>query len=356
MSTTRKRNIPDDLIRIIMIIMVIMIHTDDKPWTDIPVLSALVTTLIFSCNSLFFQLSGKYSLRHTFNERKDYLIYYKKKLIDIVFPYVCTSLLLSIWNMQVAPDPEINASSQPMYYLKFAFKELFSTNNSIHLWFMFLLMGFILSAPFLSKMLHAMSRSEMNILFALGILWNIVRVFLFMDFYKPYAYSGWILTGWILHFCMGYYIANVVDDNNRPRYLFAGLAGLVINILGMTLIPHRFYEPTDQAPTFILFCGGLYIALSHYIRIKKETAEKVILFLAAHTFTVYMIHFNIAHYVTPLIVHVPSVTGQYFLSVIVTYLISLIIAVILDSIYSLCKKGLYAVSEKIIPSDAHTAA
>ena len=124
----------------------------------------------------------------------------------------------------------------------------------------------------------------------------------------------------------------------------------------MTLIPHRFYEPTDQAPTFILFCGGLYIALSHYIRIKKETAEKVILFLAAHTFTVYMIHFNIAHYVTPLIVHVPSVTGQYFLSVIVTYLISLIIAVILDSIYSLCKKGLYAVSEKIIPSDAHTAA
>lgn len=354
MNSPKKRNAADDLIRIIMILMVIMIHTDDKPWADIPLLSALVTTLIFSCNSLFFQLSGKYSLRHTFNDKSDYLDYYKKRLIDIVFPYVCTSLLLSIWNMQVTPDPEINASSQLIYYLKFAFKELFSANNSIHLWFMFLLMGFILSAPFLSKMLHAMSRTELNILFAIGILWNVVRVFLFMDFYKPFAYSGWLLSGWILHFCMGYYIANAVDDDNRFKYMCAGLLGLIINIICLTLIPHRFYEPTDQAPTYILFCAGLYIVFSYIIRIKKEAAEKVILFLAAHTFTIYMIHFNIAHYITPLIVRVSSVTGRYFLSVLITYLLSLIAAVVLDSIYTVCKKGLYKItSPRNLPS-GHT--
>ena len=336
--TRSVRNIGDDLIRVISIIFVIMIHTGEKPWDGIPLLDAFITTIIFFSNSFFFMLSGKYNIGRRFESPNDYGLYFKKKFVDILFPYIIVSMLLSIWNLLLIPDLDMGTTPVVVYYLKFSLKELFSDNSSTHLWFMFCLMGFLVSAPFLSKMLNSMNDCELHILFGIGILWNTVSVFLFPFFYKPYSYNGWFLAGWIIHFCLGYYLDRIMKNDKHTWIYVAGGIGFIINVLGMTFASGRFHNPTDLTPSFILACSGAMAFLSKSIKINNVQFSRIIRFLAKHIFMIYMVHYNIVNYVTPLITDSLPTQIRYFSSVVITFLISLIIAVILNFVISPVKK------------------
>ena len=116
-------------------------------------------------------ISGKYNLRHRFEDIYDYKKYYFKKASDILFPYLTVSMLLTIWRM-IVQDETINAVS----FIKNVFGEIASGNNNTHLWFMYLLMGFLLSAPFWAKMLQSMNDRELKLFLTITILWNIIVI------------------------------------------------------------------------------------------------------------------------------------------------------------------------------------
>ncbi len=335
-----KRNINDDLIRVISVILVISIHTWGRPWQDNVWASAVLLTIIYTCNTFFFMLSGKYNLRKEFNSPSDYLTYYKKKVPDILLPYAILSFILSGWNFYLQGLTE---SSGFVMFIKFALKEFFSENASTHLWFMFLLLGYLLSAPFLSKMLHAMSDKELGILFGIGLAWNIVYYYLFMDFWHNFSYGGWILTGWIMYFVGGHYIDRVTasgDPKVIRSFYIAGLIGFIVNVVASVLMAGSYFDPTGLAPAFMLFCAGAYVFLGRLPSIKNEIAVKVISFIAKHSFAIYLIQFHIANNITPKIVTLEAGVPAFAAGICVTFVLSLAAAFVIDLVLAPIKAGL----------------
>ncbi len=323
------RNGTDDLIRVISIIFVIMIHTAGNPWSDVPVLDAIVTTIIFFSNSFFFMLSGKYNISKQFNNPKDYAVYYKKKFVDILFPYILVSVMISVGTLLVRQDFGTDAIPMPVYYINQSIKDLLINNNMTHFWFMFYLLGFIISAPFLSKMMNSMSDAEMNILFFMCMLYNFVAVLVFPFLKISFLYHGWFLDGWITHFFMGYYIYRVLkkQKNRQLKWLYVGaITGFILNVIGMTYVTDRFSNPTDIAPTFTLACVGVMAFLENNVTITNEYVLQLISFLAKNTFVAFMVHFVITFKITPYITAKLPPYLSYFGSVMVTAVLSFIVS------------------------------
>ncbi len=326
-----KRNVNDDCIRVMAMIMVIMIHANYADLIVSPWLRAVIMTIISTCNCFFFMLSGKYNLRIDFGtEGKNGIIrYYKKRFIDIVFPYVIISMLLSIWNFARQIDQPMTWKS----YLLFAMKELFSENAYTHLWFMYPLIGFVLSTPFLSHMLHRMSDSELHIMMIVGLLWNTITT-MFQNTGHVFGYYGWIMTGWLIYYIAGYYFDRVTQgdagDTIVRWYIISGVIGYIVNILGMVFFADRYFNYSDFAIPFTLFCFGAFLFLERKVVIHNNKLSLVLARIVKHSFMIYMIHFSILNYLVTEYVSISSPLLQYCVKVIITLIVSLCISVLID--------------------------
>ncbi len=331
-----ERNASDDLIRFFSVFLVIMVHADNQPWSGIPILSALIRMILLFSNSFFYMLSGKYNIGIEFNEAGDYLKYYKKKFVNIVFPYVFVSILLSIWNLRKIPNLDFGSTPVALYYLKSSLKDLISSNSSTHLWFMFGLIGYLLSAPFLSKMFHAMSNIELHILYGIIIIWNTITVLIFPFFNEPFGYHGWFLTGWMIHFCLGYYVDRAVTSSNAKLFYVMGICGAFINVMGATFFADRFSNPNDLAPTFIITCVGVMAFLQRKLNVSDERLKRITRFMSGYYFYIYMVHFNILKYITPNITNAIPKGLRFIPDVMVTFCISFVCSIILKIVITPC--------------------
>ena len=101
----KTRLINFDLMRVLMCIFVIMIHITEKPFS-FPVRAAY-TSVFFLCNSIFYMLSGRFNLEHTFDSTGDCLNFYRKKFVSIYFPYILISFVstsvLGVTGTSVSP-------------------------------------------------------------------------------------------------------------------------------------------------------------------------------------------------------------------------------------------------------------
>lgn len=321
-----KRNINCDLMRVISMIFVIAIHAD-RSFIKTPFLEVVLSTILFTCNGIFYLLSGRFNLQTQFETRADYKKYYAKKTITILFPYILVSCLLSLWDILDSGTWEGVA-----LYAKRTYVTIMQTNASNHLWFMYGLIGMLLGAPFLAKMLQNMSNWELNLLFGSGIVWNIIFVYLCTDFNIGFSYNNWIFSGWIFYFFAGYYCVRVVNNLNKKRIYILGAVGFVITILGRYLIADHFLYATDLSVAFIVFTMAVYTFLDREITVKNMYMKKAIRFMSKYSFMVYMLHINVLHKVTPMIIAGESTFFKWIARILVTLIISMLLSILLNMI------------------------
>lgn len=127
----------------ICMFFVISIHTD-RSFIKNSVATTLFNTILCSCNGIFYMISGRFNLSKTFQGSSDYKIYYERKMVSILFPYVFVTGLLNLWNIY-----NNHAWNGIVPWIKTSYESFMYTNASIHLWFMYPLIGMLISAPFL---------------------------------------------------------------------------------------------------------------------------------------------------------------------------------------------------------------
>lgn len=320
-----KRNINCDLMRVISMIFVIAYHTDSS-FIKIPVLGIILSTILFTSNGLFYLLSGRFNLQTKFECAEDYKNYFFKKNITIFFPFILMTCLLSLWDIL-----DSGTWNGLELYIKRTYVALMHTNSTNHLWFMYGLIGMLLGAPFLAKMLQNMSNWELNLLFGIGIVWNIVSIYLCTDFNINFSYYNWMLSGFSIYFFAGYYCTRIVNDLNKKRVYIFGTAGFIITVLGRYLIPDRYLYSTDSAVAFIVFTMAVYTFLEKEVVINNEYLKKGICFLSKYSFLVYMIHWNVLHKITALIITGESTFFKWISTILITLIISLLLSIILNT-------------------------
>lgn len=286
MSETKKREIGYDVVRCIAMLFVIALHTNPKPYQNGTIGQELFLSVFYACNGLFFMLSGRFALAEKLDGVKDILHFYKRKLFTLFIPFVFFAFLTYLTDLYRSGE-----SFTLWMYLKGALRGVLGELSGGYLWFMFALIGFTISAPFLGKMVRSMSDSELHLLAAVGLIWEILSVYLGKNAGLGFAYSGWILSGWLYYYYLGYYVYRVLEKSPRKKFLMlAGLAAFIINGLWTWKMPLYSYNAHDLSPLYTIFIAGFYLFL-HSAKIKAESLfGKIILWVAAQSYFVYLIH------------------------------------------------------------------
>lgn len=320
-----KRNIHFDLVRVIAMTLVIAVHSNPKPFAETSLAGICFYTILYMCNGLFYMLSGNLNLRKEFSTKKDYITFYKNKCITLLLPFCLGSILQSIYNYE--GDFRIS------WMIKTIIRNFFSDNSGTSLWFMYPLIGMILSTPFLSKMLHTMKDWEIKLLFSIGVIWQIFSIYLPTFLEISFAFNSWLLSSWMFHYFLGYFAQQIVTSYNKKKFYAWALMGFLITILSKYYLKDTFIYAYDLSLAHILLTLGIYIFVNNEISIQSSSFQKTIVGISTHSFTIYLIHNIVKKELNKILekaILMPVL--RYFMHFTLTFCISLLLAVIINKL------------------------
>ena len=84
----KRREISYDVIRCVAMLFVIAVHANPKPYQSGSLWQELFLAVFFSCNGLFFMLSGRFALAKKLDGVRGILTFYRRKLFSVFIPLV----------------------------------------------------------------------------------------------------------------------------------------------------------------------------------------------------------------------------------------------------------------------------
>lgn len=338
-----KREIQSDLIRVVAMLFVITLHVPTNLGERHVYWDNLKTIVILTCNGMFFMLSGKYNLRFQREKEHAYRNFYSKKTLSILVPFIIYTIVIYVCNIDIA-------NWNFMVAVKDYMRILIERNATNHLWFMYQLIGMLVSAPFLAILLQSMKASDMKKLLWVALGWNFVSMTLIHDImgYQFY-FTGWFLGGMIIYFILGFCLDKIITTKKEIWIACVlGLAGLVITFIKQSFFENKFSGVHDLSPAYILFTIGMFIFLERVCIIKNRWLKTLIGFFAKHSFGVYVFHFYVIQWLGNRL-HFPGVRFEivsYVLSIMVVFVLSFTMSFVVDTlICTPAKKGILTIGK-----------
>jgi len=329
-----KRNYALDLMRVFLSICVIATHS--LRFFGLEKIGGGITTLIslflIQSDGAFYMLSGYFNLEKTFDNSKDIIKFYKSKVINTLLPFVGFIFAWHVWDYLHVNETFDLADFFSQFYIM-----LMNTSCDGHLWFMYPLIGLLLSTPFLSKMLHNMDEKELKILWYVALGWNVALYYLCYDLGVKFRYLSWFLDGWPIYYIGGYYYRHVIVKENKIKWLLLGIIGYVGTWHGLTYLP-RFSGATDIQPLFTLFTIGCLLFWDQFVKVKTSIAQKVIVFLSSNTFLIYLFHMRAMEYALRKFNITTGNVGGGLLVVLTTFLVSLLVSYVVGIVMKIVQR------------------
>lgn len=200
--------------------------------------------------------------------------------------------------------------------------------SSIEYWFVFLLMGFLLVAPFLGHAFSRLSKLEVKIFVILGLGYHLVLMIL-DNRGVPLGWS-FLFSGFAFTFCLGALVEKIISTDKRFKQLEC-LAAICLLITVYLMSIGLRADVHDQSPFYTILAVGIYMAILRWGASRKKES-KLVSFAAKHSFSIYLVHMMI---LLPLTRALPSFSGVASLAVhigvtVVVFTLSLLLAALLD--------------------------
>ena len=281
--------------------------------------------LFYTCNGIFFMLSGKFALTAECKSVEDYCRFYYKKFVNLVIPMFGYMFLRSLY--------EAGGVFWKIDFWDTYIRNIFFKYLEGEYWFLYALVGLVLLAPFLNKIVVHLEKSEMWLFIGIGIFCHSVRTYAaYWGLKFPWLY---IFGEWTLYFMLGYCLEKIIDTRKKENVVI--LLGIVCFCISMIQKKYGLiYFIHDLAPTFTIISCGMFF-LFFMIPIQKSM---IVTILGKYSFAIYMIHNSVSKYITGMI----SMDGGYLLTlftlIIITFSASFVIAVVCENIFiRVLKKG-----------------
>lgn len=205
---TKRIPLPDDLIRSLAILLVIVLHSSNEAlasnslgspywWTG-----AVYKTLSLSCVPLFVMLSGALLLQPSKLD-EPIRVFLKKRLSRIGLAFVFWTAVYLVWSFFTSHIPVT-----PNNVAQGILKSLFG-GSYYQFWFIYLIVGLYLITPILRAII---SQADTRILRYLIALWFVgVAVLPIINLASGYVLdsSVFIIGGWVGYFVLGNYLQKI---------------------------------------------------------------------------------------------------------------------------------------------------
>lgn len=271
------RNMKYEFVRVVAMFFVIAVHVIGNMPTDTPARLAFYyagTLIFYTCNGLFFFVSGKFALESSVEIIK----YYKKKICNIILPML---FYMAIKHIYLSEVMNYNDNS----FMTNVMGELAQTDY----WFLYVLMGNIFLAPIIRKAFVEANDKELRVFIFLGVSHCALATYLpYLGVNYAWAFP---LGGWTLYFFMGYCVERLVNSGKKEMAVI--LLGAICFLISYV---QKYYGLLngihDTAPTYIAITCGMYCLLKKmYDRcINNQFFLRAIKICGKHSFAVYMLH------------------------------------------------------------------
>lgn len=328
MAVSGNRKIEYEKIRVCAMLFLIAAHCNSsaKPFIDTAGEQYLENGLylvLATCLVLFFMLSGKFALASKCETVSDYYNYYMKKLNSIVIPILVYLFLRSLY--------EYGGRFWEISFWKTYVRNVCYDYAGTEYWFLYTLVGMLVMAPFLNKMVTHMQKGEMWLFAGIGLFYNAVCT------YAPYGnlHISWqyIFGGWVFYFMLGYFLEKIIDTPKKENIVIA-VGGLCFVI---SFIQKQFglvFNIHDIAPTFTMIsCAVFFLLKKEYFREGGAIIRYMILKAGRYSFAVYLVHNPVRHF---LIEHIRFLSeSSYLLNLIeltaCTFAVSFLLAFLCEN-------------------------
>ena len=281
--------------------------------------------VIYTCNGLFFMLSGKFALATKCESFNDYYRYYTKKILTLVIPILFYMFLRSIYDNGLG--------FLQLSFWKTYIKNVLFDYSGTEYWFLYTIMGLLFLAPFLNKMVSRLRKEEIYLFLTFGLLYNSFVT------YGPYfnlSFSwNYIFGSWVFYFFLGYFLEKIIDTPKKENLIILiGILSLVITFIQEQGSYVRNIH--DLAPTYTFMVCAMFFLLKKGHHTKNHPSlDMFIIKCGRYSFAVYMVHNPVRDFLVETI-HLP-IDGNYLLSLFMltacTLIISFIIAFICENTF-----------------------
>ena len=241
-----------DVLNIFATFAVVMLHSTgyafwnvgNAPWREAVVLQVL---FIFAV-PVFFMISGANLLDYRLKE--DSRTFFKKRLHRIAIPFIFWTIIWFVYqNVQEWHHPWSNWHT---------YARLFNglMHNSVQpiFWFFYIIIGFYLSAPLLTKIFTVENKALVQYLIVLNLIINgFISYYYQVKQQDDFALIGGFsigLSGSIVFFAIGWYLKHFPLTKRQTQLLtIAGLVSVVIMIVATIVLSNRRGEYQHQVYT-----------------------------------------------------------------------------------------------------------
>lgn len=322
----RERDVRYDVVRIVAMTFVVAVHALMVIDAGTPFGNAYVVfgqAVFYTCNALFFILSGRFNLTHRNGEMPGR--FYLKKARGILIPVLILFLLRTAYNLW-PQFPGLRAFG--VAYVKNVLGAFAGTEY----WFIYTLVSLLVVVPFLAPAFSRFDRKRQDLFIGIGFAWFTALFFLTG---RGIAFSWtYLFTGFAFPFCIGPFVEERFKGRERVLWLAMPLCAVTTTWLVLSGFTSQALGAFDNSPLYMLLSIGMYLALLDLGgRVRGTTARRAILFVAKHSFTVYLVHLPVMHVLRALMPAAPGVLGYALhpLLALGTILVSLAVAIVLDA-------------------------
>jgi surface polysaccharide O-acyltransferase-like enzyme len=331
-DTIKNRRPIFDYIRVLACIGVIGIHaTGDR--SDI--IGLFMENLFRIGLTMFFLMTGALNLP---SRKKENLgAFYKKTFKRLVIPLFIYGLLYSEWLSRGHRIIEIPTKKAIIMFLCDIPKGILinlASYQSVHLWFMYEIIGLYLIIPFIRKGIQTFEKK-----FVIEI---VIVIFLLMacSDYLPAFGQGFGISNyfdrWIIYLILGYAL---MQDASIIYYKWIAIVGFISYIGSVWLkyahagFASKILNYYDLAPHMMLQTCGLFALF--FLLEKVVTRSTILNFIVykigKYTFAVYLIHMHILQWWIGKYGINTSITGTIYV-IICVFSLSLVFAIVFDNI------------------------
>lgn len=280
-----------DYIRILACLGIICLHTTGDRSEPLGVFFQTTSRIALP---LFVLLSGVLLLGNP--KKEPYLKFYWKRFVKIVVPYLIYGAIYTGWVNPGHVIPE-KLTWEGVKTVILCFPDSAKLNMKMetvqyfHLWFMLMIIGFYIVAPFFQRGLPALSNHDLKWLFAIMLVTYAV-----IDYLPIFGVEIGIInffSDWEIFFLAGYVLSRFDNKKTHIGFLIVGTLAVVYMFFGKWKFPdHLGANFYDLAPAMMLATCGSFSGLMLFESIipKWKWLNWIVSKISNYTFSIYMIH------------------------------------------------------------------
>lgn len=266
-------------------------------------------------------------------------IFYYKRLVKIVIPFLIISLFYSIWVKNNYQIWYLFAWVNWLTIIKQipqAILDTFQTYQSTHLWYVYYIMGIYLVAPFFKIMVQHMNEEYQKKFVLLTLVMR--GIYDFMPLVNMnFGISYFVFSSGIMYFILGYILIQKWVRKYDQYIMICGVLAYFISIIIYIFFPKYVTSGIyDDSPLMIFQACAFFVFFysKRNVICSKKYINKIVYTLSKHTFSIYLIHEYVRSKVMGWSVWDKMAGGELgkkFCAIFIILLNSYIIAIVLDN-------------------------